>query len=187
MADKELDPYRLTDTDENGCEGCHHCLFAGIRWPASPDGMTDLSYVDRCDYCELYDTDEEAAKALAEHFEVRWGYAERAVYPKTEGSIRWAPPEDDGLDYTGWSVFIEHEAYDGHSAYARQGEWVQLPLNPGQAHALVAAITSYRAHFGAEWGAGEMWALAVGRTLEDLRDQIDTALVAANPPTGDDV
>lgn len=98
---------------ENICEGCYHCAFPGIRWPASPDGYSDLSYVDRCDYCERYDGDESAAKFLAEKLDVRWGYAYREADPKTDEDIRWEPAEEDGLRYDGWSCFIDRPERDG--------------------------------------------------------------------------
>jgi hypothetical protein len=96
------------------CEGCEHTDFPGIRWPASPDGCDDLSYVEKCDECATYESDEAAAEHLAQHFGVRWGYARRAAYPpKTEADIRWRPPKNDGLDYTGWSAFIDRPERDG--------------------------------------------------------------------------
>lgn len=171
-----MDAYRLTDTDLNGCEGCQHCKFAGIRWPASPDGFTDLSYVDRCDYCELYDSDEDAAKALAEHFGVRWGYAEREADPKTAENIRWEPATDDGLDYTGWSCFIEHDARDGDPEYHRDGEWVTITFNPGEARVLIASLTEARINIASEWQAGELDAIALGKTQEQLRENIEHLL-----------
>lgn len=100
----------INQDGENVCEGCWHCHFPGIRWPASPDGYQDLSYVDRCDYCERYESDEEAAKFLAAKFNVRWGYADRVQIPKV---IRWEPPQDDNNSYAGWSCFIERTERDG--------------------------------------------------------------------------
>jgi hypothetical protein len=98
----------------NTCEGCSHCRFPGVRWPASPDGYDDLSYVDRCDYCERYDGDESAAKFVAGQLGVRWGYARRDADPKTDADIRWAPPENDTRDYTGWSCFIDRPERDNY-------------------------------------------------------------------------
>ena len=95
------------------CEGCSGCQYPGIRWPASPDGISDLSYVERCDTCERYENDEDAAKHVAEQLGLRWGYAHRYAHPKTDDDIRWAPPGDDGLDYTGWSAFVDHPERDG--------------------------------------------------------------------------
>lgn len=189
---KTADEYKLTDTDTNGCEGCWHSLHAGIRWPASPDGFTDLSYVDRCDYCELYESDEEAAKALADHYGVRWGYGDREAIcaaeqgdPTLRVNIRWAPEEDDGLDYTGWSAFIDHPARDdGDSKYLQpmfagdSKSFAPLHLNPGQARALIYALTEARANMGPEWGSGEFWALATGATLEELREMVRDMLGA---------
>lgn len=103
------DDERVEVDGKNVCEGCFQCAFPGIRWPASPDGYSDYSYVDRCDYCERYKSDEAAAKFLAEKLGVRWGYAERE-HPE---NIRWAPAEDDDRDYTGWSCFIDRPERDG--------------------------------------------------------------------------
>lgn len=95
------------------CDGCEHTQFPGIRWPASPDGFNDLSYVEKCDECGTYESDEAAAKHLAQHFGVRWGYARRDADPKTDADIRWEPTENDGLSYTGWSALIDRTERDG--------------------------------------------------------------------------
>ena len=167
-----INEHKLTDTATNGCEGCQHNLHAGIRWPASPDGYFDLSYVDRCDYCELYSSDEAAAKALAEHYGVRWGWAYRTAKPKTDEDIRWEPAEDDGLNYTGWSCFIDHPARDGDPEYVRDGEWQTLDLNPGQARALYEAMREALVSMASEYSSGEFWAHAMHDTLENLMDEI---------------
>lgn len=100
-------------TVQNDCDdGCAHCRFPGIRWPASPDGYNDCSYVERCDSCERYESDEAAAKFLAAELGVRWGYAYREADPKTDDDIRWEPAENDGLDYSGWSCFIDRPERD---------------------------------------------------------------------------
>lgn len=154
---------------ENGCEGCSHCLFPGIRWPASPDGFSDRSWVERCDTCELYGGDEEAAKAVAGHFGVRWGWAERAV---EDGEIRWEPPEGDGPDYSGWSVFIDHPARDDESAYVFGGAPATLHLGAGDVAALHYAITEVLIKMAPEWSDGETWAIVTRNTLETIRDNL---------------
>lgn len=168
-----MDPYRLTDTPTNGCEGCWHCQFAGIRWPASPDGFQDLSYVDRCDSCELYDDDEEAATALAEHFGVRWGYA----YRTDPTQIRWEPASDDGLNYTGWSCFIDRPERDGFEP-ARPGGWAALNLNPGQARLVLEALRELAVSSASEFQAGEMFAVVQHQSIEVLVDAIEHQLNA---------
>lgn len=166
--------YKLAETGENACEGCWHCLFAGIRWPGSPDGSTDRSYVDRCDSCEIYSSDEEAAKALASHFGVRWGWANRY---EPEGEVRWEPLEDDGLDYTGFSAFIEHDARDnGDLKYVREGKHQTLQLNPGAARVLLEALRNKRVSITAEWMDHEVWAVVLANSLEQLSDEIQGGL-----------
>ena len=161
----------------NGCEGCQHSTYAGIRWPASPDGYNDLSYVDRCDYCEIYDNDEEAAKALAKHLGVRWGYAYRETpAPKDEASFRWEPDEADGLSYTGWSCIIDHEARDGDPEYVRDGEWMTLELNPGQARVVLAALQEEGSSMASEWSTNELWAIVERQTIDHLYNEIDGKL-----------
>lgn len=160
----------------NGCEGCQHCTYAGIRWPASPDGFTDLSYVDRCDHCEIYDSDEAAAKALAKHLDVLWGYAEREVVGKTSDNIRWEPEADDGLDYTGWSAFIDHEARDGDPEYHRDGSWVDLALNPGEARIVREALQELGASMASEWKHGELFAIVERMTIDRLYEEIGQKL-----------
>lgn len=117
---REIWESEAIDGDTNVCEGCWHCDFPGIRWPASPDGYQDLSYVDRCDYCKRYESDEDAAKFLSDHFNVGWGYAYRESLPKTDDDLRWSPAEDDDLDYTGWSCFIVRPERDGIASPLRR-------------------------------------------------------------------
>jgi hypothetical protein len=167
----------------NGCEGCQHCVYAGIRWPASPDGCEDLSYVDRCDYCEIYDSDEDAAKALAKHLDVRWGYAYREIEdysdnPRPESTIRWEPEQDDGLDYTGWSCFIDHEARDGDPKYHRDGNWVTLELNPGEARIVHEALQELGTSMASEWKHGELFAIVERMTIDRLYEDLGKRLHA---------
>jgi hypothetical protein len=169
-----MDPQPL-----NGCEGCWHCEFPGIRWPASPDGFTDLSYVDRCDACQLYESDEDAAQALAQHYGVAWGYAERT----NPANIRWTPDENDGLDYTGWSAFIDRPERDGQDAEPAHGDrnWYMLRfINPGQKRALVDALTEHMASLGAEVSSGDRNAIAYQETLKEIIEDIEVS----KPTTG---
>jgi hypothetical protein len=163
----------------NGCEGCQHCTYAGIRWPASPDGFSDLSYVDRCDYCEIYDSDEEAAKRLAEHLDVRWGYAYRGGRGADE-YIRWEPKENDGLDYTGWSCIIDHPARDGDAQYIREGDWVTLNLNPGEARILHHALQEAGVGMASEFAHGELFAIVERQTIDRLYEDIGRQLRASD-------
>jgi hypothetical protein len=172
------------EVETNGCEGCQHCIYAGIRWPASPDGFTDLSYVDKCDYCDIYPDDDEAAKAIAAKLGVRWGYAYREALDKFENeddNIRWEPAENDGLDYTGWSAFVVHPARDGDGKHIRGGKWFSLTdLSPGQGRALIYAIQEACIHMAAEWASGEVWAVTTRQTLDSLRDDIQNRIKEDN-------
>lgn len=51
-------------TGNNVCQGCAHTGFPGIRYPATPDGDNSRPYVERCDYCERYERDLDAALHL---------------------------------------------------------------------------------------------------------------------------
>jgi hypothetical protein len=167
---------KMAATGLNGCEGCHHCTYAGIRWPASPDGYNDLSYVDRCDTCELYDSDEDAAKALAKHLGLRWGYAYRTAHD--EHDIRWEPKENDGLSYTGWSAMIDHPARDGDPEHIREGSWQTITLNPGEARVLLSAIQELSISMASEWASGELFAISERKTLDFLYEEIGAGLHA---------
>lgn len=48
------------------CEGCEGCIYPGIRWPAATNGDSSRSWVERCDTCERYDSDDAAAEYLLE-------------------------------------------------------------------------------------------------------------------------
>jgi hypothetical protein len=58
----------LTASDGVFCEGCQDCIFPGIRWPSNVNGDDSREWVERCDKCERYDSDAEAAAALREHY-----------------------------------------------------------------------------------------------------------------------
>jgi hypothetical protein len=65
------------------CEGCRHAAFQGIRWPAQTDGDGRWQWVERCDTCQLYDTDLDAANAVQQllagaglEFVAGWGVPE---------------------------------------------------------------------------------------------------------------
>lgn len=60
---------------DNVCEGCLHCVHPGVRWPASPDDDNYRSWVERCDYCERYDNDLDAAIWVAMNEDVGVGVA----------------------------------------------------------------------------------------------------------------
>lgn len=48
------------------CEGCDGHVFEGIRWPTSCNDDSTREWVERCDRCERYESDEAAALALRE-------------------------------------------------------------------------------------------------------------------------
>jgi hypothetical protein len=66
------------------CEGCDHCAFPGIRWPASPDENTERSWVEACDECERFDDDEQAARYLGVFYDTDIG-----LHPLASGSERY--------------------------------------------------------------------------------------------------
>lgn len=51
------------------CEGCRGCVFPGIRWPTEANCDTDRSWVERCDQCGRYDSDDDAAEAIVAYYE----------------------------------------------------------------------------------------------------------------------
>lgn len=71
----------------NVCEGCSHCRYPGIRWPASPDSNSELSWVERCDYCERHDNDLDAAIYAALDMGCGVGIARCTVYGDIGGEI----------------------------------------------------------------------------------------------------
>lgn len=104
----------------NDCEGCAHCKYPGVRWPASPDGDSTFSYVERCDYCERYDGDLSAALHLAADKGVGVGIARRCVYEDDEEfGIEFGPTTDPVAIRKAWressagtSLFIDHPERD---------------------------------------------------------------------------
>lgn len=50
------------------CEGCVGHVIPGVRWPTATNGDDTREWVERCDMCERYTTDEEAAdRVVAEY------------------------------------------------------------------------------------------------------------------------
>lgn len=52
------------------CDGCagHEAGPPGVRWPTAANGDDSRSWVERCDTCNRYTTDEEAAQAVREQY-----------------------------------------------------------------------------------------------------------------------
>lgn len=48
------------------CMGCYDHPVPGVRWPTAAGGDEDHNWVERCDYCETYDSDALAAIAVAQ-------------------------------------------------------------------------------------------------------------------------
>jgi hypothetical protein len=105
---------------DNVCEGCVHCQYPGIRWPASPDGDSSRSYVERCDTCERFPGDLHAAFYVALNENVGVGIA-RVFVESSEGGIVFAPvkaPIYADLSRawsnagSGTAVFLDHPALD---------------------------------------------------------------------------
>lgn len=72
--DAIMDPVNIV-VQENGepflqgpdgvfCEGCDGHVFPGIRWPTIVGNDGSRDWVERCDRCERYDSDDAAAQAL---------------------------------------------------------------------------------------------------------------------------
>lgn len=60
------------------CDGCEGHAFPGIRWPTAPNSDTSRKWVERCDACERFDSDESAAEWLVENYgpeNARLGFA----------------------------------------------------------------------------------------------------------------
>lgn len=58
-------PSGIADGDGVWCEGCSgHAGPPGVRWPTAPNGDGSRQWVERCDTCERYDSDETAASAV---------------------------------------------------------------------------------------------------------------------------
>lgn len=50
------------------CEGCEHCVFPGVRWPTTINSDTSHEWVERCDTCERFESDEAARDWLVETY-----------------------------------------------------------------------------------------------------------------------
>ena len=83
---------------ENGvliCVGCRHTEFPGIRVPANSQFTTAQEAIDnggaaieRCDTCELYSCDQDAARAIfAEFAEVNGSYVGSSLHGEREFHI----------------------------------------------------------------------------------------------------
>lgn len=113
---------------DNDCEGCKHCQFPGIRWPSSPDSNTDQSFLEKCDYCERYESDADAAIALVEALggNIRIGCAMRANYTGLpwNDAVRWFPEggsakeinESDLWPCSGYSLCVDRPERDGEES-----------------------------------------------------------------------
>lgn len=63
----KLDIEGLPTTDgvgKNICQGCEDTGYPGIRYPSDVNGDSSRPWIERCDYCERYESDVEAARAL---------------------------------------------------------------------------------------------------------------------------
>jgi hypothetical protein len=105
---------------DNVCEGCLHCQYAGIRWPASPDCDSSRSWVERCDTCERFDTDLDAAIWVAMCERVGAGIAhlhdedgEQGVILSPDGKPDRTRLKDAWRNAgPGTAVYIDHDARD---------------------------------------------------------------------------
>lgn len=63
----------------NTCEGCSDCEIPGVRWPTAAADDDSRFWVERCDLCERYNTDAEAASAVVvAHPELQFSLARPA-------------------------------------------------------------------------------------------------------------
>lgn len=88
-------------------------IHPGILWPMRPNGDDSLPWVQRCDECDTYDTDQDAAKALAD---LIGGRVMFAVLEEDMG-------EDDIRDYARPFVFAFPESHaDNDQALVKDRE-----------------------------------------------------------------
>lgn len=73
----------------DGCEANED--IPGVRWPSETNGDDSHPYVERCDACQRYDSDDDAADALAEHLEESGKTVTRgeAIAPGTINPTPW--------------------------------------------------------------------------------------------------
>lgn len=57
------------------CESCRPSMHPGILFPVGTDGDFTRCWVERCDDCALYESDDDAAAALAQQFGVAVAWA----------------------------------------------------------------------------------------------------------------
>lgn len=110
---------------DNVCEGCVHCQFPGVRWPASPDGDTTHSYVEKCDYCDRFEDDYDAAAHIAEKLGCMIGIAYRCLWEDAAddaeigGTYAKPQPPSDAVQSvwmespSGTSLFLDRPERDG--------------------------------------------------------------------------
>jgi hypothetical protein len=63
---RESEPER--ESEGVYCEGCEHCVFPGVRWPSTISGDSSHEWVERCDLCERFASDEAARDWLIESY-----------------------------------------------------------------------------------------------------------------------
>lgn len=51
------------------CEGCEGHMYPGVRWPTASNDDNTRSWVERCDVCERFETDEDAKARVLEMYE----------------------------------------------------------------------------------------------------------------------
>lgn len=56
--------YRSTPASTAFCEGCEGHVIPGVRWPTAANSDETHQWVERCDTCDRYATDDEAAQRL---------------------------------------------------------------------------------------------------------------------------
>lgn len=50
------------------CEGCEGCTIPGVRWPTATNSDDSHDWIERCDTCELYGTDEDAYQRVLDEY-----------------------------------------------------------------------------------------------------------------------
>jgi hypothetical protein len=79
----------LSGPDGVFCEGCEGHVFPGVRWPTTVNADSSREWVERCDRCDRYESDGDAAQAVRHSYPTdavsAWGEA------RPHGSMRLQP------------------------------------------------------------------------------------------------
>ena len=65
----EEPPGETPDPEGVFCTGCDGHVIGGVRWPTATNGDDSHQWVERCDTCQQYATDEQAAQRVVEFYD----------------------------------------------------------------------------------------------------------------------